>query len=247
MTARRFSALLLTLGLGLLWAAPAANAHRALVAAPGDVSVDLGRARDDHALHSTLIRPGDRIDATLTPGPDGLVHVELLVPQPGPEAASPPADRPAGRLIVGGEELPVPALASPQEVTDPATGLVYLAYARLEHVLEPAARRTPLDLQVLRGDSPSRVVLRTGPGPLHLTGAADVPRTVARLRAWHDDPPVAAPAREQGMPLMAVAAAGLAASMLLLATWWVRTGRSRARRRSHHADAATRYGVVHDA
>lgn len=223
--------------LAMAIAPSSAAAHEPQVFDPGPVELDLGRPLRARLLHVTLVGPQQELVVHLAG--DGA-RVQLLVPDREPERSAAAVDLPRMRigpgLIDAGE---------PVRVVDEVTGVAYRRIAATTVGGDTIVR-------VKRGAQSTRAAL--------LVAATDetfatndprrIPRTLLHLRQWAETPATGSPtaARQRAgrggtppSPYVAWFGAGIALAALLVTTWWVRRGRSSARRRGverlgRHAD-----------
>lgn len=216
-------------------------AHEIVVLPVGTGEIDAGLGDPARLFHATLDEPGDELVVTVrtTGSPLELV---LLVPDRAPErgygsgaklptiAVTPRGAAEIGNFGGGGED----------EVVDEGTALGY----RVVREANVAAREgTLVTVQIRRGIEPTRVALRVGaPTSFEAADVERTPRTLVRLRAWYDTPPPSATvdaARGSSPPSSLVAWYGAGVSLLgvLIAVWWVRSGRRRSRERGLERDS----------
>jgi hypothetical protein len=197
--------------------------------------LDVGTAEPARLVHATLVNADDQLVVTATPS-GGAVEAALFVPDRDPERDLRGADLPSLRIDGG---APISLNTDGQPLVDDATGF---AYRELGRVPLDAAGGKPR-IVVARGDEPVRVALRIGmPTSFAATDVERTPRTFAQARAWFETPAPGAdvpkpPTVDRGTrTAIAWFGAALALSGVGVAAWWLRSGRSTARRRGIERD-----------
>ncbi|MCW2920724.1 MAG: hypothetical protein JWL76_598 [Thermoleophilia bacterium] len=230
---RRPALPLLVLIVACMMLAPAgALAHELLVAPVGSAEIDAGLADPARLVHATLDQPGDTLVVTVTSTGTPL-ELLLLVPDRTPERAFRGDDLP--RIDLAPANTPGEAQSSGgTEAVDEATAVDY----RVIDAATIAPRDgTKLTITVRRGDQPARVALRVGaPTSFEAADFERTPRTIVQLRGWAETPAPSAkldrtPAKTASRPVVAIFGAGVALLGVLIAVWWVYSGRRRSRER----------------
>jgi hypothetical protein len=218
-----------------LAAAPGSAAHELQASPPGPVELDAGTAEPARLVHATLVDAGDQLVVTATPT-GGAVEAVLLVPDRDPERDLRGGDLPSMRIDGG---MPVAVTTDGEPLVDEATGFVYRELGRIP--LDAADGK--VRIVVARGDEPLRIALRVGmPTSFAATDVDRTPRTFAQSRAWFETPAPGAdvpkpPTVDRGArTAIAWFGAALALSGVGVAAWWLRSGRSTARRRGIERD-----------
>lgn len=206
----------------------AAVAHQLQVLDPGPGGLDAGQAVPARLIHATLDGAGDSLRVAVTPG-DVPLAATLLVPARPPERDLDGADLPA---LESTWELPVTSVDG-AATTDEMTGIEYVPVA----AIDLAAATGEGELVVERGGAPVRVALLVGSPDLEFAAvdADQTPRAAVDTRLWAETPPAGSPqerSRVRATPdrRYALYGAGLALTGVLVAVWWIRSGRDRSRR-----------------
>jgi hypothetical protein len=214
---------------------------RVQVVPVGAQKIDLGSTEWSQVAHMTLVSPEDTFVGSFRIGAGGERTFSLLVPARSPEQQARTAERPAAYLQIGRRRIDFRPVDAPVTLTEPLTGLTYTEIARTQHTATRAQRGT---VHVVRGSRPTRAALRTAvDAPFELEPRSQSSTTMARLRQWHevaaDGSASAADAQPGGRNgsatpwrRRALIPLGFAAVMLLVATWWMRSGRRTSRERS---------------
>jgi hypothetical protein len=221
---RRLPVIAIVVAFAAAFAPTPALAHEISVLAPGSASIDAGDGSTARLIHATLLDPGDTLRVTVHAGAAG-VDTMLLVPNAGPEQlASRHAlpDMPADELVPITDETP----------TDDSTHIEYRA------LVEASIASTTRTIVVSRGSVPTRVALLVRPSSdtrFRADHPSRTPKTLLRLQQWAATPAAAARNHDAGSASHATFrawyAAALAVIALLVAAWWVRTGKRRSRER----------------
>ena len=234
-------ALLLVLLAACLLAPASAAAHELVVLPVGAGEIDAGLADPARLIHATLDKPGDTLVVTVRSSGAPL-ELLLLMPDRRPESkldgeALPQLEWAAapGQSVIEGEPR--------RELVDEATAVEYGVLSSETLALEEGA---PVTVTIRRGTQPARVALRVGAATSF--EAADVertPRTLVKLRAWVETPAPSAevdrtPVKTTSRPVVAIYGAGVALLGVLIAAWWVWSGRRRSRERGAERAAEER-------
>lgn len=225
--------LLLVLLAACLLVPASASAHELTVLEVGSGELDAGLGDPARLVHATLDAAGDQLVVTVR-GSGAPLELLVLTPDRRPERTQSIAELPSLAVTGGTVEFEAAAPADRETIVDEGTAVEYRVLGTAA-VAVPAGSR--LRLAIRRGSQPARVALRVGP-PTSFE-AADVertPRTLLKLRAWVETPAPSAPidrtpAKTTSRPVVAWYGAGVALLGMLIAAWWVRSGRSRSRER----------------
>lgn len=209
-------------------------AHELVVADPGPVSVDLADASSSRLIHATLESATDTMQVRVAP--TGTVEALLLVPVFDPEGSAEESDLPTARAEAGGRSRAFEPPVSDEVLLDDTTNVEYRVLGTTRIHARSVVR--------VETDHPTRAALlvRSPDEPFVTDDPDRVQRTLVKLRAWTEvsatgtrrapRPPVS----DGRAP--AIFAAAIAVVALLLAAWWVRSGRMDSRRRGvERADA----------
>jgi len=206
-----------------------ASAHELTVSAPGPVEVDLGDGSRARLVHATLTAGGDTLRAHVAPGDGTDLEALLLVPVFEPERSASRSELPRAHALVTGATRQFNRVTDEQVLLDDITSVEYrvLGTVRVDAAAE----------LVVESSEPTRVALlvRHRDDAFVTEDPKRLQRTLVKLRAW-TEVSATGQRRTPAKPISdgrgpAIYAAGLAVVALLLAAWWVRSGRTTSRRR----------------
>lgn len=212
--------------------ATSAAAHQLEHVDPSSTPIDLGTADPARLIHTTLVKPVDTLVVKLITSSEPTELI-MYVPDAKPERTREAADLPSITATWDGGGMVSSQDAATDPITDAATAISYLELARTP-ITAPAG--TAVTVTVTRGAKPSRVALRVGPrSPFGAEDYERTPRTLTEVRIWNATPPPGTPrpASRAVDPNRAVAwfGAGVALVGVLVAIWWIRSGKIASRRR----------------
>jgi hypothetical protein len=219
---RRLPVITLAVALAAFALPAAAAAHEISVLPPGAATIDAGDGTTARLIHATLLKPGDTLRVAVHPGADALEAL-LLVPEEGPEGQASASKLPTWE-VRDGVSLPAPTL------TDSVTHIAY-------RVLADTSASSTSTIVIRRGSIATRVALlvRTGgeATPFRADHVQRTPRTLLRLQQWAATPASRSSTHDAAdhSTFRAWYAAGLAVVALLVAGWWIRSGKVRSRER----------------
>lgn len=212
--------------------APAATAHELTVLEPGPAELDLGTVSVPRLVHATLVKRDDTLLVRVHPDSGDLIEVQLLVPAERSESERRPTAVP--RMRAAAALANVAVLQSPTLLVDEVTGVSYRLLAR-SRLRQGEAQHS---ITVRRGAQPVRVALRLAPAraPFAASSPERTPRTLVRLRDWQRTAPDGSRPGAVAEPVAASRfapwfAGALGAGAMLLAAWWMRSGRRSSRER----------------
>jgi hypothetical protein len=227
LTTLLLAGLLLALG-----GASGASAHQLQHVEADSATLDLGTADPARLIHTTLVSPTDKlvVKITMTSEP---VEAIMYVPDAEPEQDRPAADLPTITATWPGGGVMTAQDGSNEPVTDAATAISYLELVRAPIAADPGTTAT---ITIRRGAEPTRVALRIGPAsPFGAEDFERTPRTLTGVRIWNATPPPGSKSAQAKAadPNSAIAwfGAGIAIAGVLVAIWWIATGRAASRRR----------------
>lgn len=215
-----------------------AYAHEPAVLPAGSQRIDLADGSQDRLLHATLVAPADALTITLRHAADAPeLLVRVLVPDAGAEHDATGAALPAATVEDAGQRRSLAPLDTPERIEDAVAGFTYRVIAEFPIDGELGTSRSPATIVVTRGSLPTRVALAVTRADA--TFATTDPRrtsaTLLRTRAWFERGAPGAPLGSQhaqsptrgGRIWIPI---GVAVVAVLLAGWWIASGRRTARR-----------------